>query len=128
MADSAEDGVIRTAHAWDEAMVGNDADAIGRYMAEDWTIIGSDGAISGKAEFLALIRSGALTHDEMSSAEIAARVYGDAAVLTCRGVSGGLYHGRAFREVERSSNLFVRQGAEWKCVHTHLSRLVPESE
>ena len=68
MTDHVEDDLTRTAHAWDQAMVGSDADAISRYMADDWTIIGSDGAISGKVDFLALIRSGVLTHNEMSSA------------------------------------------------------------
>ena len=125
MAEPFEDELSRTAHAWDAAMTGNDADAIGRYMADDWTIVGSDGAVSGKAGFLALVRSGALTHNEMSSADITIRIYGDTAVLICRGVSGGKYHGLAFREVERSSNVFVRRGGEWQCVHTHLSRLAP---
>jgi ketosteroid isomerase-like protein len=31
---------------WDAAMIRNDADEIGRYMAEDWILIGSDGARS----------------------------------------------------------------------------------
>jgi len=110
------------AHAWDHAMVGNDVDAIGRYMAEDWTITGSDGNISDKASFLELVRSGQLTHDVMTSEDVKVRVYGDAAVVTARGVSGGKYQGRAFREVEQSSNLFVKQHGEWRCVLTHLSR------
>jgi len=104
-------------------MVENDADAIGRYMAEDWTITGSDGNISDKASFLELVRSGLLTHDVMTSEDLKVRVYGDAAVVTARGVSGGQYQGRAFREVERSSNVFVKQHGEWRCVLTHLSRL-----
>jgi len=35
MTDHVEDDLTRTAHAWDQAMVGNDADAISRYMADD---------------------------------------------------------------------------------------------
>jgi ketosteroid isomerase-like protein len=91
-------------------------------MAEDWTITGSDGNISDKASFLALVRSGLLTHDVMTSEDLKVRVYGDAAVVTAKGVSGGKYQGRAFREVEQSSNVFVRQHGEWRCVLTHLSR------
>jgi ketosteroid isomerase-like protein len=55
------------AHAWDRAMVANDADAIGRFMADDWVIVGSDGSMNDRATFLELVRSGALSHDVMTS-------------------------------------------------------------
>lgn len=118
-----EEELIRVAHDWDRAMIANDADAIGRYMADDWTIVGSDGRVGGKADFLALVRSGALTHDVMTSEDFNVRVYGDTAVVIARGVSGGKYKGQAFREMERSSSVFVRQAGEWRCVLTHLSRI-----
>jgi ketosteroid isomerase-like protein len=119
----AEDELIRAAHDWDRAMIANDAEAIGRYMADDWTIVGSDGNVGDKHNFLALVKSGALSHDVMTSEDINVRVYGDTAVVTARGVSGGTYQGRAFREVERSSSVFVRQDGHWRCVLTHLSRI-----
>src|SRR5262249_18708734 len=37
--------LIRLAHGWDRAMVRNDADEIGHYMADDWIIIGPDGKV-----------------------------------------------------------------------------------
>lgn len=89
----AEDEVIRLAHDWDRAMAGNDAEAIGRYMAGDWVIIGSDGNVMDKATFLALVKSGALTHDVMESHDLNVRVYGDAVVVVARGVSAGKYQG-----------------------------------
>jgi ketosteroid isomerase-like protein len=115
--------LIDVAHDWDRAMVGNDAEAIGRYMADDWVIIGPDGRVGDKATFLGLVESGALTHDEMTSEDFHIRVYGDTAVVSSRGVSGGKYQGQPFREVERSSCIFVRQAGQWRCVLTHLSRL-----
>jgi ketosteroid isomerase-like protein len=125
MNGKAEEELIRVANDWDRAMVGNAADAIGRYMADDWTIVGSDGRVGDKAGFLALVRSGALTHDVMTSEDIRVRVYGDTAVVVARGVSGGKFQGQAFREVERSSCVFVRQDGQWRCVLTHLSRIAP---
>jgi ketosteroid isomerase-like protein len=121
-----EDELIRVAHDWDAAIVTNDADAIGRYMADDWTIVGTDGRMSDKARFLGLVRSRALTHDVMESEDFHIRVYGDTAVVIARGVSGGKYQGEPFHEVERSSCVFVRQGGQWRCVLTHLSRLAPD--
>ena len=104
-------------------MITNEAEAIGRFMAEDWVIVGSDGGRSDKARFLGLVKSGALTHDVMTSEDVSVRVYGDTAVVLSRGVSGGLYQGQRFRETERVSCVFVRNDGEWKCVLTHLSRL-----
>jgi ketosteroid isomerase-like protein len=113
-------GVVRE---WDLAMVANDAEAIGRYMAEDWIIIGADGTESDKATFLGLVKSGALTHDVMESEDLRIRIYGDTAVLSARGVSAGTYLEQRFREVERASCVFVRERGAWRCVLTHLSRL-----
>ncbi len=104
-------------------MVENDTEAIGRYMADDWTIIGPDGNVVDKPTFLGLVKSGALTHDVMTSEDLKVRVYNDTAVITARGVSGGKYQGRPFHEVERWSCVFVRQDGRWRCVLTHLSRL-----
>ena len=123
MSSFVEDELIAVAHDWDRAMVGNDAEAIGRYMADDWVIIGPDGRVGDKATFLGLVRSGALTHDVMTSEDFRVRVYGDTAVVTARGVSGGRYQEQPFREVERCSCVFVRQAGQWRCVLTHLSRL-----
>ena len=119
----AEDELIGVANGWDRAMVENDAEAIGQYMADDWTIVGSDGSVGDKATFLALVKSGALSYDVMTSEDFSVRIYGDTAVVTARGVSGGKYQGQAFREVERSSCVFVRQEGQWRCVLTHLSRI-----
>ena len=115
--------LIGLAHEWDRAIVENDAEAIGRYMADDWTIIGPDGSMSDKATFLGLVKSGTLSHDVMESEDLKVRVCGDTAVVTSRGVSGGKYQGQAFREVEQSSNVFVRHEGQWRCVLTHLSRI-----
>src|SRR5262245_47032954 len=104
-------------------MVTNDAVSIGKFMADDWTIVGAEGRVCDKATFLELVKSGALTHDVMESEDFQIRVYGDAAVVIARGVSGGKYQGQPFRDVERSSCVFVRQSGQWKCVLTHLSRL-----
>lgn len=118
-----EEELIALAHAWDRAMVTNDPEAIGRYMADDWAIVGSDGSVGDKENFLDLVKSGALTHDVMTSEDFQVRVYGDAAVVTSRGVSGGKYQGHAFRELERVSCVFIRRDGQWRCILTHLSRL-----
>lgn len=123
MSSTVEQEVAGVAHEWDLAMIRNEPDEIGSYMTEDWIIVGSDGNIVDRAAFLGLIRSGALSHDVMESEDLLVRVHGTTAVVVARGISGGKYQGQPFREVERTSCVFVRQDGQWRCVLTHLSRL-----
>ena len=96
------DELITVVREWDRAMVENDADAIGRYMAEDWVIIGPDGRIGDRAAFLGLVRSGVLSHDVMESHELQIRLYGSAAVVLAREaglvdpIQAGWYHAIAY--------------------------------
>jgi ketosteroid isomerase-like protein len=108
---------------WDRAMVQNDADAIGEFMAEEWVIIGSDGGLTDRTRFLAQVRAGRLTHDVMTTESVQIQTYGDVGVLVAWGVSAGHFDGHAFRELERQSNVFVRCAGRWRCVLTHLSPL-----
>ena len=123
MDDRPKEELIGVANEWDRAMVENDAEAIGAYMADDWTIIGPDGSVVDKPTFLGLVKSGTLSHDVMEEDDLSIRIYGDTAVVTARAVSGGKYQEQPFHEVERSTCVFVRQDGQWKCVLTHLSRL-----
>jgi ketosteroid isomerase-like protein len=120
---SIRDELITLAREWDEAMVANDAEAIGHFMADEWVIVGTDGRVGDKAIFLELVRSGALSHDVMETHDLTVRIYGDTAVTLARGISGGKYQEHPFREVERVSCVFVREDGRWRCVLTHLSRL-----
>jgi ketosteroid isomerase-like protein len=104
-------------------MVTNDPEAIGLYMADDWQIIGPDGSVGDREDFLELVGSGLLMHDVMESHDVQARVYGDTAVVTARGLSGGTYQGEPFYLVERTSCVFVRQQGRWRCVLTHVSQI-----
>jgi ketosteroid isomerase-like protein len=112
--------------AWDDAMVTNDAAAIGAFMTDDWIIVGPDGNVDGRERFLSLITSGDLTHHTMTSEDLVIRVQGDSAVVIADGVSAGAFRGRPFSEHERSSNVFVRRDGRWVCLHTHVSTLKPE--
>lgn len=123
MGDPKEQELREVATQWDRAMTQNDAEAIGRFMADDWVIIGTDGSVSGKDRFLALVQSGDLSHNVMETHDAEVRVYGDTAVIVAAGTSGGHYREAPFLLKERSSCVFVRQAGKWRCVLTHLSSL-----
>ena len=106
-----------------QAFIRNDADAIGQQLAEDWTIITPEGNVLDRSTFLNLVRSGDLTHEAMEFADTKVRVYGGAAVVTARATSKGKFKSQPFTESERSTDVFVKQSGQWKCVLTHLTRI-----
>ncbi|RXR28016.1 nuclear transport factor 2 family protein [Oerskovia turbata] len=105
---------------WGHAIVANDADAIGRFMTDDWLIVGEDGTTS-REDFLTLVRSGDLTHESMSKITGSVRLLGDVAVLVGRGANTGHYQGQAFTSDEWITDVFVRGADGWRCAHTHLT-------
>src|SRR3989442_12762699 len=78
----AQEEILELKREFGEAMIQNDADAIGLFLSDDWTIIDPDGDVIDKPRFLAVIRSGALEHEAMDSEDIRVRTYPDSATVT----------------------------------------------
>jgi ketosteroid isomerase-like protein len=123
MSDKGREELVALEKVWAQAFISNDAEAIGRHVAPDWTIITPDGNMLDGSTFLGLIESGDLTHEVMDFADTSARVYGDTAVVTARATSKGRFKGHPFSESEQSTDIFVKQGGQWKCVLTQLTRI-----
>lgn len=110
---------------WWRAIVSNDAERIGSFMADDWVIV-SDSGVASKEQFLSFVRSGELTHsamDRVSDARV--RVYGDSAVLTSRVTNTAHYGGRRFDADEWTTDVFVRRDGHWLCVLSHITAAAP---
>ncbi len=121
---TAETALLALEQQWDLAMVGNDADEIAGFMANDWVIVGADG-ITTKSAFLESVKSRLLTHNRMDSDEMVVKVYGDAATIISRGTSAGVYDGQPFELYEWSLSVFIRSGAQWQCVATMVTPARP---
>jgi len=63
--DDAQSELLEWEKDFAKAVVTNDADAIGKFLVDDWMIVGPDGNIIDKARFVGVIKSGMLTHDLM---------------------------------------------------------------
>lgn len=116
-----EDELLQFGLAWDQAMVRNNADEIGKFMSNEWIIVGTEGGITTKKEFLSHIRSGDLMHNRMDSDETIIKIYENTGIVTSRGTSAGIYQGQPFQFYEWSTSIFVRKNKQWLCVHTMLT-------
>jgi ketosteroid isomerase-like protein len=106
--------------SWEQAMISNDAEAIGRFMADDWIIVSEHG-VTTKEKFLAVVASGDLTHETFKGEIILVRQYGEAAVLTGRVRNNGHYKGQPFSADEYTTDVFVKRHGQWLCVHSHIT-------
>jgi uncharacterized glyoxalase superfamily protein PhnB/ketosteroid isomerase-like protein len=105
---------------WNEAIVANDPDAIGRFADPDWVFVGADGVVPG-AQFLESVATGRVTHDFMTSDLHSARVLGDVAVVIARVRNSGTFDGTPFQLDEWTTDVFVRRDGGWRCLLTHLT-------
>ncbi len=104
------------------AVVSNDADAIGKFLADDWVIVDPDGGIIDRSRFLGVIKSGELTHQLMESDDLKVRSYGDSAVVTALTKTKAKFAGQELTTLERATDVFAKRDGRWQCVFSQLTR------
>jgi ketosteroid isomerase-like protein len=115
--------ILKLEDEFGHAMIKNDPEAIGRLLADDWIIIDPDGGIIDRARFLAVIRSGTLSHEVMDSRDVRVRIYGNSAAVTALTTITGKFSGQEFKTEERATDLWVKKNGQWMCVLSQLTRI-----
>ncbi|MDX1535056.1 MAG: nuclear transport factor 2 family protein, partial [Thermoplasmata archaeon] len=80
MSGGAEE-VLRMEEAFVDAFVSNDAEAMGRFLDEDWIIIASEGVVVDRKAFLEAVASGILTHEKLEMRGLQVRDFGGTAIV-----------------------------------------------
>jgi ketosteroid isomerase-like protein len=120
--------ILAISEGWSRAIVANDADAIGKFMADDWIMV-SERGVSTKEHFLSFVRSGQLTHDSMELGQLGdIKIYGDTAILAARVTNVAHFGGVTFNANEWTTDVFIRCDGEWKCVLSHITPAIPAGE
>jgi ketosteroid isomerase-like protein len=117
-----QEEILRMEKDFGQAVIKNDADAVGQFLTEDWIIIDPDGGVIDKARFLSVIKSGALTHEQMDSDDVRIRVYADTAIATALTRTKGKFMGQDFITQERATDVLVKKDGRWQIVFSQLTR------
>ncbi|MFE5479624.1 nuclear transport factor 2 family protein [Nocardia sp. NPDC056541] len=116
-----DDQLLAVLDEWQVAIVANDADRIGSYMADEWIMVSENGMTTAE-QFLAFVRSGDLTHSAMKRVgEPRIRYHGELALLTTRVTNTAHYQGIRFDADEWTTDAFIHADGRWRCVLTQIT-------
>lgn len=119
-----EQELIKLENEWADAWVKSDVAFFDRIIADDYTWTSPEGIAWTKAQDLALVKSGKVVIASWVLAEMKARVYGDAAVVTGLGTVKETYKGEDVSGQYRWTHTWVKRAGRWQCVAGHSSETV----
>lgn len=126
----AEEEVRKLEREWLDAYEQNNAEAMNRIVADDFTITFPNGSIQAKPQLMSMVR--AVASSTRRSAEPAmrfhtedaqSRAYGDTVILMGRVVTEYERDGKTVREQSRYTDTYVKRNGRWQVVASHLSNV-----
>ena len=122
----AEEEVRRLERQWLDAYEQNDAAAMERIVADDFTITFPNGAMQTKPQLMKMIkapRRPGQPRMKFRTEGVESRAYGDTVILTGRVVSEYERDGKTVTEQSRYTDTYVRRNGRWQVVASHLSNV-----
>ena len=100
---------------WAAAIVANDADRIAGFVESGWELVTPESGAVPLDRFLGAVRSGSLTHSEMTFEVLSVRRHGDIAVVVAHGTNRGEWNGEPFSADEWVTEFFIQRDGRWRC-------------
>src|SRR5687767_14647290 len=122
----AEEEVRRLERLWLDAYEQNDAAAMDRIVADDFTITFPNGGMQTKPQIMAMLRSprrAARPRVRFRTEGVQSRAYGETVILIGKVVSEYERDGKSSVEQSRYTDTYVRRGGRWQVVASHLSNV-----
>ena len=110
--------VLASYKAQRRAMVAGDADALGALLAGGFELIHMTGYRQPRAEWLADVRSGAMTYHSMEDVDVSVDVSGDAPVVTARTCTAASIWGASGTWPLQLRISFAQEGTAWVAAGT----------
>lgn len=122
----AEEEVRKLERQWLDAYEQNNADAMDRIVADDFTITFPNGAIQTKPQLMGMIkapRRAAQPRMRFSTEDVQSRAYGDTVILIGRVITEYERDGKTVKEQSRYTDTYVQRKGRWQVVASHLSNV-----
>jgi ketosteroid isomerase-like protein len=109
--------------AFDQAQIAGDRAELERLVADDYVLIGSDGVVQNKAQFIADFTSPNFRIQPFTVEEPVVRHYGDTAVTAGRVALSGTSSGTPFTVNLRFSDVWVKRDGVWRVAFAQTTRI-----
>ena len=122
----AEEEVRRLERQWLDAYEQNDAEAMERIVADDFTITFPNGGMQTKPQLMAMVkapRRAGQPRMKFHTDGVQSRAYGDTVILVGRVTTEYERDGKPVKEQSRYTDTYVRRGGRWQVVASHLSNI-----
>ncbi len=117
-----EQEVRKLERAWLDAYEKNDADAMNKIVADDFTITFPDGSIQTKPQIINSIKKPRNSPPpKFYTEEVQARVYGDTVILIGRVTAEWRQNNQTMKQENRYTDTYVKRSGRWQVVASHLS-------
>lgn len=121
--ENVEQTIRRLENERSQAIVRGDIATLERIYADDFSNVGSSGAVRNKAQLMADNKSGALKVESQTLDNVNVRAYGDAAIATGLATLKGLDKGKDISGQFRFTRVYVKRNGQWQVVAAHNSRI-----
>lgn len=105
-----------------QASLRRDTATLERIYADDFSTVGSSGAVRNKAQLMVDYKSGAMKVESQSFDDVIVRVYGDSAIVTGQTTQKGQDKGQDISGRFRFTRVYVKRSGQWQIVAGHNSR------
>ena len=103
----------------------NDAAALERIFADEYTCTNAVGAVTTKTQIIANIKSGDLKYESIHNDDVMLRVYGETAVVTGRATVKLTNRGQAVNGQFRFTRVYAKMPGGWQAVAAQSTRIEP---
>lgn len=122
--NAAEKEVLQFERDACKGFVDADPQALERDLTEDFTLTGSNGDVSTRANEINELRSGKVHYDVFENYDMKARLYGnDTAVVLGKTHVKGASDGKPFDRVVQFTDTVIRRDGRWQVAASHVSPL-----
>jgi ketosteroid isomerase-like protein len=119
--DHAADELIRLDADFQRAVGAKDADAVAKFLTDDFILITGSSRILTKQELLKEVASATLKWELNASREVRVRIHGDAAVVTALLDQKGMDNNEPFDSPVRYTDTWIRENGTWRQISGHAS-------
>jgi ketosteroid isomerase-like protein len=109
------------------AVEGNDAETMGRILADDFVLITGVGRVRTRDDLLKAARDRVAVYEYQEAGERTVRVWGDTAVVTALLRAKGEHAGEPFEAQLWYSDTYTRIDGEWRYVLGQASTRLPDA-